>query len=112
MLTFVVIVIDELLCRYHVEQLQYFAFFLVCRCGASQHGHGIDTHLNTCYLCKTDACLLDLQSFVANSHAIEALDRNICGSIVDVFAKGNTLGYNVSFPSSIHMYLQPKWTYA
>ena len=75
--TFVVIVIHQFLCSYHIEQL-YNRALLAVRGGRSRkHRHGIDTHLDSRDLFDADASLPDLELLLTEFHTVETVDRDV-----------------------------------
>src|ERR1700761_2523529 len=57
--TFIVIIINQFLRGYHVEQLQNTAIFGIIGSRACEHGHGVDAHFESSGLCKSDTCVGD-----------------------------------------------------
>jgi hypothetical protein len=89
--TFVVRVVNELLGRDHVEELEHASFFKIVGCGACKHGHGVDAHFEAGGLSGADAGTLHFEVLVAEFHAVEAFYCNVCGCGVEVFAEGDAL---------------------
>jgi hypothetical protein len=77
-LALVVIVVDEFFGGYHVQELEHAAFFKIGGRGACEHGHGIYAHLETRCLRHADASALHFKIPVAELHAIQAFNGDVC----------------------------------
>ena len=89
--TFIISVINQLLRRDHVKQLQHTSFFEVVRCSSRKHGHGINAHFQAGGLRDTDTGALHFKVLVAEFHAIETFYGDVGGGWVEVLTEGDTL---------------------
>lgn len=90
-LTFVIVIVEELVCCDHVKQLEDPTEVGILGNRASKHGHGVDAHLNARDLGNANAGLLYLESLVAELHVIETVYGNVRGGRVNIFTECNPL---------------------
>ena len=89
-LTFVVVIVHELIRGHHIQQLQNPADITINRRRAGQHGHGIDSHFAG-NLGDTNAGFLNLERVLPQIHAVQTLDSHRSDRRVDVLEKSDAL---------------------
>ena len=89
--TFIVVVVDQLLGRDHVEELQHPAVFHAVGGCTCKHGHGVHAHLQARSLRESDTRVSNFDSIAREVHAVQPFDCDTGHCGISVFAECNAL---------------------